>query len=102
MDFQNNTPYPHAAYKSIDQKDNLYHNLAFRGTYRIENDGQLTLLDSQQPVASTPLYDGEVGCSSLIRDTHLSDFKPNVDIIVHATAYAPEVGREIRIPTVTV
>lgn len=69
-----------------------------KGTYDVDDQGQLTLADEQQPVAREARYAGEPGQSPLISDTDLVVVKPTTDVLVHGVAHAPAGAEEGPVP----
>jgi hypothetical protein len=60
-----------------------------RATYNVRDDGSLVLAEEQPPPVLIPEYRGEPGVSSLAYDSDLLLVKPATDILVNASAYAP-------------
>jgi len=60
-----------------------------KATYLIEPDGALRLADEQLPPLAEPEYRGEPGQSSLRYDADLTLAKPGTDVVVNASAHAP-------------
>lgn len=64
--------------------------VAVKGTFDIRPDGTLALADEQLPALLAPEYTGEPGASSLRYDADLVGPKPATDVVLNATAYAPQ------------
>jgi len=60
-----------------------------KGTYLIQESGSLDPHAQQEPVCLTPLYSGEPGKSSLLRDGEAVVEHPGTDVTVLGTAHAP-------------
>ncbi|WPB72813.1 DUF2169 domain-containing protein [Archangium violaceum] len=71
--------------------------VAVKASFHVAPDGQLSLADEQPPPVLAPEYRGEPGTSSLRCDSDLLAIKPATDVLVDASAHAPE-GK----PTTTV
>jgi hypothetical protein len=72
-------------------KDGLHEWIvAVKGTFDIRPDGTLALADEQLPALLAPVYNGEPGASSLHYDADLVGPKPATDVVLNATAYAPQ------------
>ncbi|XXY48655.1 DUF2169 domain-containing protein [Sorangium sp. So ce269] len=65
-----------------------------KATFRFDEGGRVTLHEAQEPVNSAPLYAGDPGASSLLRDAEIVAQHPGTDVTLNATAHAPE-GREV-------
>ena len=64
--------------------------VAVRATFQFNSAGEVTLADEQQDVVLAPKYFGEPGKSSLRYDMDLVRVKPGTDILLHASAHAPD------------
>jgi hypothetical protein len=64
--------------------------VAVKGTYGINPDGTSDLVKEQEEVRFAPVFRGDPGKSSLLYDSDLMPNKSAVDVILNATAYAPE------------
>ena len=89
MEFRNHTPFPALAFQMLDRDENEYHVVVMRATMDINNDGTLRFSEEQAPLAVTDEYFGEMNKSSVRQESDLAPFKPECDVIVNATAYAP-------------
>jgi hypothetical protein len=63
--------------------------VAVKGTFDIKPDGGVTLADEQVEPLPLPEYNGEPGVSSLRYDADIVGPKPTTDVVLNATAYAP-------------
>jgi hypothetical protein len=86
----NHTPY--AVGKTWGRDKDGVHEwiVAVKATYDIMPTGRLELAAKQIEPLIAPEYDGEPGLSSLRYDADLVAQKPTTDIVLNATAYAPQ------------
>jgi hypothetical protein len=63
--------------------------VSVKGTYGINADGSVDLLNDQEEVRFAPVFRGDPAKSSLLYDSDLMPSKSAVDVILNATAYAP-------------
>jgi len=63
--------------------------IIIKATYRFDHAGSVHLHGQQEPVCLSPLYSGEPGRSSLLRDVETVVDHPGTDVTVLATARAP-------------
>ena len=63
--------------------------VAVKGTFDIGPRGRLFISAEQPPPLLLPVYNGEPGESSLMYDADLGGVKPETDVVLKATAYAP-------------
>lgn len=63
--------------------------VAVKGTFSIEPDGTTVPADAQEAVCMAPEYAGELGRSSLLRESDLVPSKPTTDVLLRGRAYAP-------------
>jgi hypothetical protein len=89
MDFVNHTPFPALAFEGIDQHDQAFHVIALRQTLSFAS-GKLEYADAQEPLCEQDAYFGAMNESSLRQESDLCQYKPKCDVIVNATAYAPQ------------
>lgn len=68
--------------------------VVIKATFRIGEGSRLTLHETQEPVVTAPIYAGEPGASSLMRETEIVAQHPGTDVTLNATAYAPD-GRTV-------
>lgn len=90
MEFVNHTPFPALAFAGIDQFDQGFHVLVLRQTLTWGDDGELIFADSQAPLCEVDEYFGAMNASSVRVESDLCQYKPKCDVIVNATAYAPQ------------
>lgn len=73
----------------LDKAGNQIWVVIIKATYLINKDGKPELHQDQEPVCMAPVYLGEPGKSSLLRESEIVSEHPGTDIILNATAYAP-------------
>lgn len=86
---RNLTPYKVAGTWGRDKQGVHEWIVAVKATFDIKPDGRLMLADEQLEPLLAPEYHGEPGTSSLRYDADLVSPKPTTDIILNATACAP-------------
>jgi len=90
MESINHTPFPSLSFPARDENGQPSHVLVMRATYDINSDGTLGLSGKQAPLVLTDEYHGEPNKSSVRQESDLVPYKPWCDVIVNATAFAPE------------
>src|SRR5689334_358370 len=93
----NHTPFAADRNWTRDKNGMHWWIVAVRVTFDLAPDGRLSLAEEQLPPLLAPEYFGEPGKSSLRYDSDLLAAKPETDLLVVGSAYAPR-GR----PTPTV
>lgn len=88
MELKNKTPFPCLAFDAIDQRNCAFHVVVLRGAFDLAN-GAMMMAADQNPLCLTDEYFGEINKSSVKRESDLSPYKPQCDIIVAGTAHAP-------------
>jgi hypothetical protein len=89
MQLTNTTQFPALAFQATGQHCQPYHVVVMRATFDIKPDGALAVSVEQEPIVLTDEYFGEINRSSVRQESDLVPFKPQCDVIVNATAYAP-------------
>lgn len=90
MEFINHTPFPAQKFAGVDQHNQEFHVVALRQTLSWDNDGALVYADEQLPLCEEDqVASGEDG-GFVLQESDYCQFKPRCDIIVNATAYAPQ------------
>lgn len=89
MDFHNHTPFPALAFESIAPCGTQFHVVVLRQTLELR-DGELVFARIQKPLATTDRFHGEPNRSSVAEESDLAPYKPRCDVVVSATAYAPQ------------
>jgi hypothetical protein len=97
----NLTPFQTAGAALIDLTGEYVWVVIVKGTFRVEDNGEIEAAAAQQPVAHAPLYRGAPGSSSLRMDADLCPAHPGTDVTVDGHAYAPG-GRPIASTDVSV
>lgn len=85
----NKTPYEAERNWTRDKDGVHWWLVAVRATFVIKPSGGVTLAEEQRPPILAPEYVGEPGASSLRHDSDLLERKPATDVLVLASAYAP-------------
>ena len=89
MLLRNYTPFSIITFESRDQKDRDFGVLVVRGTFTITDNKPIQPCPEQLPIVTTDGYYGEPATSSLRMESDLAPYKPNADVYLNATAYAP-------------
>lgn len=100
MQFRNLTPLHAMAFSSVDVPGNEFHVVVLKAGYRLEPTHSLDAdADTHQcvllagnvavPLVMADEYEGETGRSSVKWESDLAPFKPKCDVLVRATAHAP-------------
>lgn len=90
MDFINNTQFPALSFEGIDQLDQSFHVVVMRQTYTWNDKGLLILADEQDPLCMEDvLVNRDDLMSGVIEESDLCHYKPNCDVLIIGSAYAP-------------
>lgn len=92
MDLLNSTPVIAAPNILTDRHGAETLLVIVKGTWRIGQDGALSIADEQVPIQVEPRYHGDSEASGLVHDTDLVLEKPGTDCILLGHAWAPKVG----------
>ncbi|MCA8956125.1 MAG: DUF2169 domain-containing protein [Planctomycetes bacterium] len=95
MQIIDDTPFATLCFESLSPGGQPLQIAVVRATFAIDDGAALRPLPEQQPVVVADTYFGEPGTSSLRLPNDLAPHKPNADVVVNATAYAPQ-GRPCR------
>jgi hypothetical protein len=87
---KNHTPYKAASGWWRDLTGRVHWLLGVKATYRFDAEGRVELAEEQQDVLTMAVYRGEPGLSSLRYDADVEAPKPTTDVVLNATAYAPQ------------
>ena len=68
--------------------------ICIKGTYTLPPDGRIAFHESQEPVSHHPVFLGEAGQSSLLRDNEFVCDHPGTAVTLNASAHAPH-GKEV-------
>ncbi len=90
LQLKNNTPFHADRAALVDKEGNQTWVVVVKATYIIKDDGTLEVAPEQEPVCRAPVYAGEPGQSSMLREGELVTEHPGTDISILGTAYAPE------------
>jgi hypothetical protein len=85
----NHTPYKVGKTWGRDKEGVHEWIVAVKGTFDVQPGGKLVLANEQLEPLRLPEYHGAVGLSSLLYDADLIAPKPTTDVVLNATAYAP-------------
>jgi hypothetical protein len=96
MEFRNHTPFPALAFEGIDPSGQQFHVVVMRQTFTWCDNGVAYYADEQEPVYEEDTYFGAIATSAVRQESDLCHYKPRCDIIVNATAYAPQGLRQRR------
>ncbi|MBW6422194.1 DUF2169 domain-containing protein [Rhizobium sp. XQZ8] len=86
----NTTVFPHLAFSNSDNQGREFGVILVKAAFDIDDDGRCKISDDQEPLCFTDRCHGDVNVSSLRQPSDLVSYKPGADIIVDATAFAPE------------
>lgn len=86
---ENNTPLEAERACLLDASGAKVWVVVVKGTFEVNEDGELSLAEKQEPVAREARYAGEPGKSDLLYDTDLVVTKPTTDLLVLGRAHAP-------------
>lgn len=89
MKLKNYTPFIPFTFASRDQQQRDFGVFVLQGSFDIEHKSPLKPHTDQADLVVEDEYVGDVGQSSLMQENNLAPFKPNTDIHLAATAYAP-------------
>ena len=89
MDFVNHTGFPAQDFAGIDQYDQQFYVIALRQTLEWDDESQLRYAERQEPLCESDEYWGEQHASSVRQESDYCHFKPKCDVLVNATAHAP-------------
>lgn len=93
-DLWNKTPYAVDRTVAIDKDGGRHWIVVVKATLTIHPDGSTSLADEQAPPVLAPVHAGEPGRSSLLYDSDLVFDKPGTDVVLNASAHAPN-GRPV-------
>ncbi|MGI2036177.1 DUF2169 family type VI secretion system accessory protein [Rhizobium panacihumi] len=85
----NTTTFPHLAFSNSDNQGREFGVLMVKVAFDIANDGTCRISEDQEPFCFTDRCHGEVNITSLKQPSDLVSYKPDVDVVVDATAYPP-------------
>ncbi|WP_338560818.1 DUF2169 domain-containing protein [Erwinia sp. E_sp_B04_7] len=89
--FKNLTAFPALLFDSLDQHDHGFSTVVARLSYDLDcQSGDLTLSEDQGELVEEDRSFGEKGRSSVRFESDLAPYKPCMDLVLNATAWAPE------------
>lgn len=74
----------------VDNEGNQVWVVIVKATYLLNEDGSVGEHPQQEPVFQSPVFSGEPGKSSLLRDGEMVTAHPGTDIMLLANAHAPQ------------
>lgn len=89
MQVVNKTPFPSMKFSNENVSRGLFEILIVKATYRVDSDFKLELDEEQEPLNFTDHCFEDFNTSSLLYPSDLVPYKPNTDIIVQASSFAP-------------
>ena len=87
---ENRTPFEAASHVQLDAYGQEVLVVVVCASFEATENGSLALAQAQEPVCFGDVFQGDPACSSLALEADIAPFKPMVDIVVNATAYAPQ------------
>jgi len=90
MELVNGTGLDALNFEAMDQAGSLFEVVAVKVGYAIGSDGRLTALPDPVPLATEDEAFGELNAASVRWESDLAPFKPLCDVLVNATAHAPQ------------
>ncbi|ELY4221681.1 DUF2169 domain-containing protein [Cronobacter sakazakii] len=89
--FSNLSAFPAMLFDSFDQNDHGFSTVVARVSYDLDiATGALTLCDDQGELVEQDLNYGEPGYSSVRFESDLAPYKPWMDVVINASAWAPQ------------
>jgi len=88
-EIKNRTPYSAASLWWRDQSGVHSWIVGIKASFEFTFDGEVQLLEEQEPVTTMPTYDGDPVNPSLLYEADILPMRPVTDVILNATAYAP-------------
>lgn len=95
LQLNNETPFEAERAVLLDKDGQHVWVVILKATFTLALDGSLTLAEEQEPVCESPMYRGDPGASSLVRDCEVVVDHPGTDIILNGSAHAPS-QQEVR------
>lgn len=89
LQLENETPFSADRAILLDRRGSQIWVVAVKATYRLDARGVPALHEAQEPVTAAPLWSGEPGRSSLLRDAELVVEHPGTDVTCNGAAWAP-------------
>jgi hypothetical protein len=89
LQLSNLTPFAAQRCLTIDKEGDPVWVVTIKATFDLHADGTVEFCKEQEPVQLAPVFAGDPGRSSLLRDSEMVFAHPGTDVIVNGTAYAP-------------
>lgn len=90
IEITNLTPFANMRFSNLDKHGLEFGVFMVKGTWDIPQDRECVLSEEQEPFVFTDEYHGELNFSALRYPSDFVPYKPVTDIILDATAYAPD------------
>ncbi len=90
IELTNLTPFANMRFSNLDKHGKEYGVFMAKGAWDIPESGECTLCEEQEPFVFTDEYFGEPNFSALQYPSDFVPYKPVTDVILNATAWAPE------------
>lgn len=98
MEFRNLTPFESLAFSAYDVHQREHHVVVTRVVYRLVADPhgarthrcEALTGDDRNALVTSDVYEGDAHTSSVRAESDLAPFKPRCDVVVRATAHAPQ------------
>ncbi len=90
IEITNLTPFPNMRFSNLDAHGKEFGVFMVKGAWDIPEEGECTLSEEQEPFVFTDEYHGELNFSALRYPSDFVPYKPTTDIVLDATAYAPD------------
>ena len=94
LEVKNQTPYAAQGSILLDGNGSQQWVVVVKATYRVNAKCIAEPHPEQEPVSVAPVYSGEPGKSSLLRESEMVVEHPGTDVTLNATAWAPN-GRPV-------
>jgi hypothetical protein len=89
LQLSNETPFAAERSVQLDPNGVQHWVVVVKATYRLDRSGALHLHAKQEPVCVSPLFAGEEGASSLLRENEISYSCAGTDVVINGSAHAP-------------
>lgn len=93
MQILNLTPFQTAASTLLDREGSQHWIVVIKASFTLQfagTEGTCELAAEQEPVCLAPVFYGEPGLSSLVRESEMTLEHPGTDVILNGSAHAPE------------
>ena len=90
LQVRNETPFQVDKAVLVDKEGNQFWVVLVKATYLIKDDETTEMASSQEPICHAPVYSGEPGRSSLLRESEFVVEHPGTDVTILGSAYAAQ------------